>query len=118
MPIQPRIDDPSKPSHSLKVSAYHRSIGKEQCCQLPSMSTNFRSTICAWLSFAIAKKSSAVIRAVPLRRVMRGAGLSSVPCESERKHNGSHGRFSPIVRATFLLRDAPISLGERGRADE
>ena len=48
IPIQPRIDEPSKPRPSSKVSASRCSTGNEQCCQLPSRSTNFRSTISAW----------------------------------------------------------------------
>ena len=61
MPIQPRIDDPSKPRPSLNVPAFQSSMGKEQCCQLPSMSTNLRSTISAWWAFAKERKSSAVM---------------------------------------------------------
>ena len=33
MPIQPRIDEPSKPRPSSNVSSSQRSMGKEQCCQ-------------------------------------------------------------------------------------
>src|SRR5215510_8241061 len=41
-------------------------IGNEQCCQLPSMSTNFRSIISASCFLASAKKSSGVIEAPPV----------------------------------------------------
>src|SRR4030095_8586966 len=57
MPIQPRIDEPSNPRPSSKVPSSSVSTGNEQCCQLPSMSTNFRSTISAWFFLAYAKKS-------------------------------------------------------------
>jgi len=65
MPIQPRIDEPSKPRPSVKVSASHRSMGKEQCCQLPSMSTNLRSTMSASCFLASLKKSSDAICRLP-----------------------------------------------------
>ncbi len=52
MPIQPRIDEPSNPRPSSKVPSSSTSTGNEQCCQLPSMSTNFRSTISAWFFLA------------------------------------------------------------------
>src|SRR6185436_16438025 len=61
-----RIDDPSKPSPSSKVSLSRCTIGKEQCCQLPSMSTNFRSTISASFFFAYEKKSSGVFGKSPV----------------------------------------------------
>src|SRR4029450_513818 len=60
MPIHPRMDDPSKPRPSSNVSLSRCSIGNEQCCQLPSMSTNFTSTISASCFFAYEKKSSGV----------------------------------------------------------
>ena len=65
MPIQPRIDEPSNPRPSVNVSLSRCSRGNEQCCQLPSMSTNFRSTISASCFLAKAKKSSGVIETPP-----------------------------------------------------
>ena len=65
IPIQPRIEEPSNPSPSVNVSVFRCSMGKEQCCQLPSMSTNFRSTISASCFLASAKKSSGVIETPP-----------------------------------------------------
>src|SRR5262249_33781796 len=47
-------------------------MGNEQCCQLPSMSTNFRSIISASCFLASAKKSSGVIEAPPV-----GCGAAS-----------------------------------------
>src|SRR5436190_1644342 len=61
MPIHPRIEEPSKPRPSLNVSSFHKSIGNEQCCQVPSMSTNFRSTISAERFLAKSKNSDGFI---------------------------------------------------------
>src|SRR5437764_11651779 len=63
MPSQPRIEDPSKPSPSSNVPASSVAIGNEQCCHLPSMSTNLRSSISASCFLANLKKSSAVLGA-------------------------------------------------------
>src|SRR6185503_17074054 len=80
MPIQPRIDEPSNPRPSSKVPSSSVSTGNEQCCQLPSRSTNFRSTISARFflayaknSFALLGKSSGVIGAPRLLRARPGA---------------------------------------------
>src|SRR5262245_8459084 len=59
MPCHPRIEDPSKPTPSTNVPSSHVSIGNEQCCHVPSMSTNFRSTISAPAFFANAKNADA-----------------------------------------------------------
>ena len=61
MPCQPRIDEPSNPRPSSNVPSSNASIGNEQCCQLPSMSTNFRSTISALCFLANVKKSLALL---------------------------------------------------------
>ena len=65
MPFHPRMDDPSNPRPSLNVSSSQISIGKEQCCHDPSMSTNFRSTISASCFLARVKKSAGFIRVLP-----------------------------------------------------
>src|SRR4029077_13621848 len=65
MPFHPRMDDPSNPSPSSNVSSSQISIGKEQCCHDPSMSTNFRSTISASCFLARVKKSAGFIRVLP-----------------------------------------------------
>src|SRR5436190_22696889 len=59
------MEDQSNPRPSLKVSGSQRSNGNEQCCHVPSMSTNFRSTMSAWCFLASEKKSSGFIAAVP-----------------------------------------------------
>src|SRR3989442_2326153 len=45
--FQPRIDEPSKPSPSLKDSSLSSLKGTLKCCQVPNVSTNFTSTIFA-----------------------------------------------------------------------
>src|SRR5262245_44830118 len=91
MPIHPRIDEPSKPSPSLNVSSFQRSIGNEQCCQVPSMSTNFRSTISADLFFAKSKNSDGFMAslqscaegyriAAPARREIVSLAARSAEC--------------------------------------
>src|SRR5690242_1466180 len=43
---KPRIDDPSKPSPSLKTSSVSSFNGSEKCCHVPGRSQNFTSTTC------------------------------------------------------------------------
>src|SRR4029450_7638736 len=93
MPIQPRIDDPSKPSPSLNVSLSHKSTGKEQCCQVPSMSTNLRSTISALFFFARAKNSSAVM-ARHLFRKRQARARPVVTCEGHWREDRKDSKVS------------------------
>src|SRR4029077_18834288 len=50
--FQPRIDEPSNPDPSLNIPSVSSSTGIEKCCQVPSRSTNFKSTICTLVFFA------------------------------------------------------------------
>src|SRR5580765_2036036 len=50
--FQPRIDEPSNPDPSLNTPSVSSSTGIEKCCQVPSRSTNFKSTICTLCFFA------------------------------------------------------------------
>jgi len=45
--FQPRIEDPSKPRPSVKMSSVSSPIGQEKCCQVPKVSTNLKSIILA-----------------------------------------------------------------------
>src|SRR5215831_19094710 len=90
MPIQPRIDDPSKPSPSRNVFSSHKSIGNEQCCHVPSISTNFKSTISALFSFASLKKSPAVMARPPLCARIDGADGWSI---TDLRQNALPGQF-------------------------
>src|SRR3989338_2690079 len=49
---QPRMDEPSKPSPSSNISSLSSEMGMEKCCQMPTKSRNFKSTILAFFSFA------------------------------------------------------------------
>src|SRR5689334_21371997 len=42
---KPRMDEPSKPRPSAKVSSVSSVAGMEKCCQVPGMSMNLTSTI-------------------------------------------------------------------------
>src|SRR4030043_1196374 len=57
IPCQPRMDEPSKPTPSTNVFSSQVSMGKLQCCQVPSRSVNFRSTISALFFSANSKNS-------------------------------------------------------------
>jgi hypothetical protein len=50
MPCQPRIEEPSKPSPSSNADSSSPATGSVTCCQVPSRSQNFRSTIAARVS--------------------------------------------------------------------
>ena len=52
MLFQPRIEEPSKPTPSVKDSTVSSVIGMLKCCQVPKVSTNLMSTILAPLSRA------------------------------------------------------------------
>src|SRR5437773_6166614 len=53
MDFQPRMDDPSKPRPSLKLSSLNSLMGMVKCCQVPKVSTNFTSAIFAPAFLAI-----------------------------------------------------------------
>ena len=61
IPCQPRIEEPSNPRPSMNVSSSSTSIGNEQCCHVPSRSTNFKSIISEPFFFMYAKNSLGVI---------------------------------------------------------
>src|SRR5437879_2402416 len=52
MLFQPRIEEPSKPRPSLKISSVSSRMGQLKCCQVPKVSTNLISIILAPLFFA------------------------------------------------------------------
>jgi hypothetical protein len=56
---QPRIEEPSKPSPSSNAVSSNALTGRDTCCQVPSRSQNFRSTITARVSFAHSSASRA-----------------------------------------------------------
>src|SRR5438552_952793 len=80
MLFQPRIEEPSNPSPSLKMSSLISLIGRLKCCQVPKVSTNFTSTILAPSFFAISNTLLSVL--------MFSVGLVFVLWES-RGHAGS-----------------------------
>src|SRR5204863_4281951 len=45
--FQPRIEEPSNPSPSLKISSVNSRMGQLKCCQVPNVSTNLMSIIFA-----------------------------------------------------------------------
>src|SRR5437763_2580814 len=47
MDFQPRMEEPSKPRPSAKISSFNSSIGQLKCCQVPKVSTNLISNILA-----------------------------------------------------------------------
>src|SRR6516162_5415927 len=47
MLFQPRIEEPSKPRPSSKISSVSSRIGQAKCCQVPKVSTNLISIILA-----------------------------------------------------------------------
>src|SRR6185503_1761916 len=59
--FQPRIDEPSKPSPSLKDSSLISPKGSVKCCQVPNVSTNFTSTIFAPAFLAISNACLGVL---------------------------------------------------------
>src|SRR5829696_9828530 len=63
IPCQPRIEEPSKPSPSSNEVSSKAEIGRVMCCQVPSRSQNFRSTIwaCVWPAQAIASLAAGVV---------------------------------------------------------
>src|SRR3954454_1814544 len=61
MGCQPRIELPSKKKPSLKDSACNLPIGMVVCCQIPSRSTNLKSTILAPFFSAYFTASAAVM---------------------------------------------------------
>src|SRR5437763_14144494 len=53
--FQPRMEEPSKPSPSLKDSSLSSSMGQLKCCQVPKVSTNLMSNILAPSLLAMSK---------------------------------------------------------------
>src|SRR6516165_4058190 len=51
--FQPRMDEPSKPRPSLKISSVISPIGQLKCCHVPKVSTNLISIIFAPAFLAI-----------------------------------------------------------------
>src|SRR5215472_11937220 len=47
MLFQPRMEEPSKPRPSLKISSVSSRMGQLKCCQVPKVSTNLMSIILA-----------------------------------------------------------------------
>src|SRR5215467_6055541 len=47
MLFQPRMDEPSKPKPSVKISSVSSRMGQLKCCQVPKVSTNLMSIILA-----------------------------------------------------------------------
>src|SRR6516164_7326357 len=52
MLFHPRIDEPSNPRPSLKMSSVNSRIGQLKCCHVPNVSTNLMSIILAPLFLA------------------------------------------------------------------
>ena len=61
----PRIEEPSKPRPSSKMSSLSSDTGMEKCCQRPGMSMKRRSMILTPFSFAIFNTSFGVILLPP-----------------------------------------------------
>ena len=59
--LQPRIDEPSKPTPSEKTDSVSSETGMAKCCQVPRMSVSLRSTILTSFVFARAITSFGVI---------------------------------------------------------
>src|SRR5208283_4622625 len=59
--LHPRIDEPSKPSPSLKISSVSSETGTAKCCHVPCMSQSLRSTILTSLVLARLSTSLGVI---------------------------------------------------------
>src|SRR3990167_10134083 len=66
MGCQPRIDEPSNPNPSSNISSLSSEIGIEKCCQMPTKSRNFKSTILAFFSFANCNTSFGVMLVILL----------------------------------------------------
>ncbi|GIW05030.1 MAG: hypothetical protein KatS3mg059_1650 [Thermomicrobiales bacterium] len=61
---KPRIEEPSNPTPSAKVSSVTSLMEFELCCQVPKRSTKRKSTICTPASLAIARTSAGVFAIV------------------------------------------------------
>src|SRR3990172_1108992 len=78
---QPRIDEPSNPRPSSNVPSSSVSIGYEQCCQVPSISQNFRSIDSALFFFMKSKNSLGVICSLLLKVFPNQTVPGCVPTE-------------------------------------
>ena len=86
----PRIEEPSKPRPSSKMSSLSSDTGMEKCCQRPGMSMNRRSMILTPFSFAIFNTSFGVILLPPCRLSAgwgkpRAGGASVAPPATNHK---------------------------------
>jgi hypothetical protein len=70
----PRIEDPSNPSPSSKLSSVSSATGIEKCCMSPGKSENRRSTISTPSVFAMARTSFGVVTSASLLSVSRSIG--------------------------------------------
>ena len=52
MDFHPRMEEPSKPRPSAKISSVNSRMGQLKCCQVPKVSTNLMSIILAPLFLA------------------------------------------------------------------
>jgi hypothetical protein len=108
MPIQPRIDEPSNPTPSSKVPSSSVSTGYEQCCQLPSMSTNFRSIISAFdVTTVVFPKTPAEVAALIAQR-NRELGVQRILFGSDAPTDES---FAPKA-AWAAFRTLPLTEAE------
>ena len=83
--------------------------GKEQCCQLPSMSTNFRSTISAPFFLASSKKSFGVISSSCVARAWCGSaentGFGGARPAIGRSQGGGSSPRSPEFQGGRAFRE-------------
>src|SRR5437016_12701321 len=82
--FQPRIDEPSNPEPSLNSPSLSSSTGIEKCCQVPSRSTNFKSTTWTLFFFANSNTSRGFIPNNPpchARYIMMGILSRRVPMQ-------------------------------------
>src|ERR687898_1906391 len=101
---KPRIDEPSKPSPSSKLSSESSPTGTEKCCINPGRSENRRSTISAPDSLARARTSLGAAIPPPLLPPVDGRG--------QPRSDSGGGRF-PRGYSFFFFRAARAG-GEGG----
>src|SRR5712691_13241099 len=93
---KPRMEEPSKPRPSSKMSSLSSETGMEKCCQRPGRSMKRRSTILAPFSLAIFTTSFGVMR--------------QPPCPLAWDGNGDRqGASAPQARQDYEARFAPSS---------
>src|SRR5438552_2917447 len=119
MGCQPRIELPSKKKPSLKDSACNFAIGIVVCCQIPSRSTNLKSTIFAPFFSAYFTASAAVMTS-PSFGFLR-FGNSQAPRTPDRRPCGRRSRkLSSVVwlERVFAALASPDSNRFVDRSDE